>query len=93
MATITPRDLAAAARVADGLVYGAGLAGVVAGGLLLRDGQTSWAVVSWALTFTAGAGLRLAAAAVRALAQLLLQQEKMNADIQHLAGESGRWHH
>ena len=82
---LTARELIAGARVADALVYAAGLAGVVAGGLLFRDGQAGWAVVAWALTFVAGAALRLAAAACRALAQLLERSERIEAELRHLS--------
>ncbi|MDP8969458.1 MAG: hypothetical protein M3N52_02945, partial [Actinomycetota bacterium] len=69
MDPVKPSQLRAVARVADGLVYAVGLAGVVAGGLLFRDGDTALAVVAWALTFCAGAGLRLAAWLTRAMAE------------------------
>lgn len=84
---ITPRELVTGARVADALVYAAGLAGVVAGGLLFRQGETGWAVVAWALTFVAGAALRLASAACRALAQILERGERMEQDIARLSLE------
>lgn len=86
MPTVSPRDLTTAARVADGLVYAAGLAGVVAGGLLFREEQTSWAVVAWTLTFVAGAGLRLAAAVTRAIAEVLARQTAIEQELRTLRG-------
>lgn len=86
MAGVTPRELTVAARVADGLVYACGLAGVVAGGLLFREGQTSWAVIAWTLTFVAGAGLRLAAAVTRAIAEVLARQTAIEQELRTLRG-------
>lgn len=78
---VRPRELIVAARVADGLVYAVGGAGVLAGGLLFRDGGIGFAIVAWALTFVAGAGLRLASWAARALAQLLTRSQRMEDDL------------
>ena len=77
MDTVKPSHLHTAARVADALVYAAGLAGVIAGGLLLRSGETGFAIVAWTLTFVAGASLRLASWASKALAELLVRTERM----------------
>lgn len=81
MEPVKPRELVTAARVADALVYAAGVAGIVAGGLLFRDDQAGFAVVAWALAFVAGAALRLAAWCARALAQLLLRTERLIEDV------------
>lgn len=81
---VRPRELLVAARVADGLVYAVGAAGVLAGGLLFRDGGIGFAIVAWALTFVGGAGLRLAAWAARALAQLLVRSQRMEEDLSAL---------
>lgn len=78
---VRPHELIVAARVADGLVYAVGGAGVLAGGLLFRDGGIGFALVAWALTFVAGAGLRLASWATRALAQLLMRSQRMEEDL------------
>jgi hypothetical protein len=86
MDQVQPRELQAAARITDALVYAAGLAGVIAGGLLFREGQVGFAVVAWALTFVAGAGLRLASYSARALAALLVRTERMQAEISDLRG-------
>jgi hypothetical protein len=84
MESTRPRELYTAARVVDALVYVAGMAGIVAGGLLFRDDQVAFAVVAWALTFVAAAGLRLASAATRALAELLQRTERMDDELARL---------
>jgi hypothetical protein len=84
MEPVKPRELHTAARVADALVYAAGVAGIVAGGLLFRDEQVGFAVVAWTLAFVAGAGLRLAAACARALALLLTRTERIAEDLAEL---------
>lgn len=89
MERVGPRELQTAARVADALVYAVGGAGVLAGGLLFRDGGLGFAVVAWALTFVGGAGLRLASWATRALAELLLRSERMESDIAALLRDRG----
>lgn len=76
-----------AARVADALVYVAGVAGIAAGGLLFRDGESAFALVAWILTFAAGAALRLSAWAAKALAQLLVASERIEADLAILRRE------
>lgn len=81
MDSVRSRELIAAARVADGLVYVAGLAGVVAGGLLFRQGAVAFALITWVLTFIVGAGLRLAAAIGRALVVLLERTDRLTAEL------------
>ncbi len=80
------RELAVAARVADALVYAAGVAGGVAGGLLFREGEPVFAVVVWIVTFIAGAALRLASWAARALAEILERTRRIEDDVARLAG-------
>lgn len=70
MERISQRELAMATRVADALVYTVGIAGVVAGGLLLRSGSIGFALVAWVLTFVAGASLRLLSAITRGITDL-----------------------
>jgi hypothetical protein len=84
MERVRPTELHTAARIADALVYAAGVAGVIAGGLLFRDGQPAFALVAWVVTFIAGAGLRLAAWAAKALALLLVRTEQMEHDLLRL---------
>ncbi len=80
----TSTQLTTAARVADALVYAVGIAGVIAGGLLLRRGDMGFAIVAWCLTFVAGAGLRLAGWIARGVAELLARQARMQDDISDL---------
>ena len=77
----TTTQLTTAARVADALVYTVGIAGVIAGGLLLRRGDLGFAIVAWCLTFVAGAGLRLGAWIARGVAEVLVRQARMQEDI------------
>lgn len=70
MERVTPRELAIATRIADALVYTVGVAGIVAGGLLLRAGSIGFALVAWVLTFVAGATLRLISAMTRGIADI-----------------------
>jgi hypothetical protein len=67
---VSLRELAVATRTADALVYTVGIAGVVAGGLLLRAGSIGFALVAWVLTFVAGAALRLLSAITRGIADI-----------------------
>jgi hypothetical protein len=90
MEQVRPKELQTAARVADALVYAAGLAGIIAGGLLFRDGQAGFAVVAWALAFVAGAGLRLAAWCARALALLLVRTEALTEAVGDLHRDPGQ---
>jgi hypothetical protein len=90
MEPVKPRELHTAARVADALVYAAGVAGIVAGGLLFRDGEPGFAIVAWALAFVAGAALRLAAWCARALAQLLVRSEQIADELTDLRGALAR---
>jgi hypothetical protein len=87
MEPIKARELLTAARVADALVYAAGVAGIVAGGLLFRDDQPGFAVVAWALAFVAGAALRLAAWCARALAELLRRSDELLEEVTRLRGD------
>lgn len=87
MEPVKPRELVAAARVADALVYAAGLAGVIAGALLFRDEQLAFALVVWVVTFVAGAGLRLAAWAAKALAQILVRTERIEEEVLRQAAD------
>lgn len=87
MDIVKPSELRTAARVADALVYAAGVAGVIAGGLLFQDDQLAFAIVAWVLTFIAGAVLRLAAWAARALAELLLRTDRIERTLDDLRAD------
>lgn len=77
----SPRELRGAAAVAQSLAYVTGLAGVVAGGLLFRQGEEAFAVVVWALTFAAGAVLMISAFLTRAVAALLGRVARIESDV------------
>lgn len=83
----SPKDLRGAAALAQTLAYVAGLAGVVAGALLYRDGQTAFAVVAWALSFAAGAILMIAAFLTRAVAALLGRVARIEQDVAVLVAQ------
>lgn len=88
----SPRELRAAAAVVHTLAYVAGLAGVVAGGLLFREGQEAFAAVAWALTFAAGAVLMITAFLTRTAAALLGRMARIESDLAVLVAdrEGGR---
>ena len=87
MTPATSTQLTTAARIADALVYTVGVAGVIAGGMLLRRGDLGFAIVAWALTFVAGAGLRLAGWIARGVAELLVRQALMQEDLGELRAD------
>jgi hypothetical protein len=77
----TPRDLSGAAVVAQSLAYTAGIAGVIAGALLYRDGETPFAIVVWVLTFAVGAILMIAAFLARGMSALLGRLARIEQDV------------
>jgi len=81
---VKPSELYTAARIADALVYAAGIAGVVAGGLLFQEGYPGFTLVAWALTFCVGAGLRLIAWSAKGVAQLLERTDALVDEVGHL---------
>lgn len=81
MEPVNPRELIAAARVADGLVYVVGLAGVVAGAQLFREGDLPFAIVAWILTFVAGAALRLVVWMARGIGQVMDRTQRIEEDV------------
>jgi hypothetical protein len=83
----TPKDLHGAASVAQTLAYVVGLAGVVAGAVLLRqEGEIGLALLVWVLTFAAGALLMIVAFLTNALAALLARSAAMEQDLRVLLG-------
>lgn len=82
------KELHIGARTADALVYIVGLAGVAGGGLLLRADQAGYAVIVWALTFCAGAALRLLATMSRAIAEILSRSRAMTDRLQQLDSDA-----
>ncbi len=85
----SPKDLRGAAALSQMLAYVVGLAGVVAGALLYRDGQTAFAVVAWALSFAGGAVLMIAAFLTRAVAALLGRVARIEQDVAVLVAHHG----
>lgn len=85
-----PKELRGAGAVAQSLAYATGLAGVVAGALLFRDGETAFAVVVWVLTFAVGAILMIAAFLVRGMAVLLARIAHVESDVRVLLADAGR---
>lgn len=84
MEPVKSRELITAARVADGLVVVAGLAGVVAGAQLFRAGDLAFAIIAWVMTFIAGAVLRLVVWMARGIAQVMDRTERLEEDLQRL---------
>ncbi len=81
---VKPNELVNAARVADGLVYVAGVVGVIAGAQLFRQGNLPFAIIAWVLTFIAGAVLRLVVWMARGIAQVMERSERIQEDIGRL---------
>lgn len=85
----SPKDLHGAARVAQVLAYAAGLAGVIAGGLLYNEGELGFAVVAWVLTFATGAMLVIAAFLARGMAALLGRIARIEQDVATFVAHRG----
>lgn len=85
----SPKELRGAASVAQTMAYAAGIAGVIAGALLYRDGQTGFAVVAWVLTFATGAILMIASFLARGMAALLARIARIEQDVAALVGNRG----
>ena len=84
-----PKDLRGAAAVARTLAYAAGLAGVVAGGILYQQGEVPFAVAIWVLTFAVGALLMIAAFLLQAMTVLLARLANLEQDVRVLVGRRG----
>lgn len=80
----SPKDLRGAAAVAQSLAYISGIAGIVAGALVYRDGEVALAVVLWVLTFAAGALMMIASFLARGLASILARLTRLDSDVQVL---------
>jgi|SRR5690625_1174694 len=89
MEPVRPSALHTVAKMADAVVYAVAAGGVIAGGLLFRDDQLGFAVLTWSLTLVAGAGLRVAAWALKALGQLMLRTERLVEDVADLRASGG----
>lgn len=86
----TASQLRTAARACLLLAYAAGLAGVAAGTLVLRDGELAFAVILWVITFAVGASLMGVSLLIRALAGLTARVEQASSDVRVLVGERAR---
>ena len=80
----TAKDLRVAARGATIIAYAAGVAGVAAGTLLLRDGELALAVLLWVMTFAVGATLMGIALVVRAMGGLTTRLQALDANVRGL---------
>lgn len=89
----TPKDLRSAARACTLLAYAAGLAGVAAGTLMLREGDLPFAIILWIITFAVGAALMGVAVVVRAMAGLVVQVTRMESDVRVLVSDHVRREH
>lgn len=84
-----PKDLRGAAAVARTLAYAAGLAGVVAGGILLQQGDTAFAIAIWVMTFAVGALLMIAGFLLQAMTTILARLTAIESDLRVLVGRQG----
>lgn len=84
-----PKDLRGATAVARTLAYAAGLAGVVAGGILYQQGEVPFAVAIWVLTFAVGALLMIAAFLLQAMTSLLARVAAMEQDLRVILSRGG----
>ena len=74
------------------LAYAAGLAGVVAGGILYQQGEVPFAVAIWVLTFAVGALLMIAGFLLQAMTVILARLAAMEQDVRLLVGRRGTGH-
>lgn len=86
----TPGQLRTAARACTILAYAAGLAGIAAGTLMLREDDLAFAIILWVITFAVGASLMGISVLVRALAGLSARLEQTSADVRLLVGDRAR---
>lgn len=85
--TPSARELRTAARACTFLAYAAGLAGVAAGTLVLRDGQQALAVIVWVITFAVGAALMGVAIMVRSVIGLTVSLTRIESDVRVLLAD------
>lgn len=86
----SPRELRTAARACVLLAYAAGLAGVAAGTLVLRDGDLVSAIIAWVMTFAVGTTLMGVAVLVRAVAGLTAQAARLSSEVAVLVADRDR---
>jgi hypothetical protein len=86
----SPKELRTAARACVLLAYAAGLAGVAAGTLMLRDGDLPFAIILWTITFAVGAALMGVAVVIRAVAGMSTQLTRLESDVRVLLSDRAR---
>jgi hypothetical protein len=77
----TTNELRCAARAATIVAYGAGLAGVAVGTLLMRQDELALALLVWVVTFAVGTCLVAVATLIRAQAGVTARLAKLDADL------------
>lgn len=88
--TPTPQQLRTAARACTIMAYAAGVAGIGAGTLLLRDGALTMTIIVWVITFAVGACLMGVALLLRAFYGLAATMTWLRSDLRaHEAAVSG----
>jgi hypothetical protein len=86
----SPKELRTAARACVLLAYAAGLAGVAAGTLVLREGDLAFAIILWTITFAVGAALMGVAVVIRAIAGVATQVTRLESDVRVLLSDRAR---
>jgi hypothetical protein len=86
----SPRELTVAARACVFMAYAAGLAGVAAGTIVLREDELAFAVILWTITFAVGAVLMGVSLLIRALSGVSAQLSRMQGDLEVLTEERAR---
>lgn len=79
--TPTPQQLRTAARACTIMAYAAGLAGIAAGTLLMRDGALTMAIITWVITFAVGTCLMGVALLLRAFYSLAATMAWLRSDL------------
>lgn len=86
------KELHSAARACMVMAYAAGLAGVTAGTLMLRDGDIAFAIILWVITFAVGAALMGVAVVVRAVAAMTAELRSVASDVRVLVTDRSADH-
>ena len=81
------KEMRTAARACLFLAYAAGLAGVAAGTLVLREGDLAFAIILWVITFAVGASLMGVSVLIRALSAMRTELERMGSDVRVLVAD------
>lgn len=84
------KEMRTAARACLFLSYAAGLAGITAGTLVLREGDLVFAIIIWVITFAVGASLMGVSVLIRAMSAMRTDLERLNADVRLLVVDRER---